>query len=87
MNEHADGDEHYLVEHIRERLARDARTNELEVKVTVAGTKVFLSGFVTTEERRQAVAEVAREAAPGHEVHNQTEIAPLARAEEAEELT
>ena len=77
----------YAVQHVRERLAMDPRTNELEVRVSVAGTKVFLDGAVSSPERREAISEVAHEALPDHDVHNQITVLQPRPAEEAEELT
>ncbi len=64
--------EAYVTEHLREALAKDPRVNELELEVTLAGGKVFVSGTVATEERVAAVGEVLRELAPDREVVNQT---------------
>ena len=76
----------YLVAHVREALARDARVNELHVDVTVAGKRVFLTGEVTTEDRRRAVTDVVRELLPEYEVHNETSVPRLDEPGDAEEL-
>jgi osmotically-inducible protein OsmY len=76
----------YLVAHVREALARDGRTNELHVDVTVAGRRIFLTGEVATGERRAAVADVVREVAPGYEVHNETDVPAVDAPAEPEEL-
>ncbi len=55
---------HYLVQRIREALAHDPRVAEIELQVTVRGNKVFVAGSVPTEDRRQAVADVVKEAGP-----------------------
>lgn len=77
----------YLVQRARERLALDPRTSELEVRVSVAGHKVFLHGSVTTDERRHAITDVVTESLPGYEVHNQMTLLDLTPAGEAEELS
>lgn len=79
----ADG---YLVEHIRTTLARDPRVHELGIQVHVAAGKVVLTGTVATPERRDAVGEVAREVAPGAEVHNAVEVTSCGEAEDVETL-
>jgi hypothetical protein len=54
----------YLVAHIVEALATDARTNTLDVRVNVTGNRVFLIGQVASQQRRQAVEQVVRELLP-----------------------
>lgn len=76
----------YLIEKVRERLATDDRVAELELQVSVAGDRLVVSGTVPTEERRAAVAEVAREAAPDHRVVNETEVLDRGAAPREEEL-
>ncbi len=84
----AGGDEpdHYLTERIREALAQDPRVNELELEVTMAGGKVFVSGTLPSQERKDAVTDVVREVVPDVEVHNQTSVMTPAGDVEDEEL-
>jgi osmotically-inducible protein OsmY len=77
---------HYLVQRIREALAHDPRVSEIELQVTVRGSKVFVAGAVSTEDRRQAVTEVVQEAAPDCEVHNETRASFRPGEVEEEEL-
>jgi osmotically-inducible protein OsmY len=77
----------YVIAHLREAFARDGRVNELNVDVTVAGQRVFLTGEVPTEERRRAVGDVAAEVVPGYEIRNQTTVSDVAGPGEAEELS
>ena len=74
----------YLAEQVRQALILDPRVNELYVQVTVTGRQVFLSGTVATAERREAVAVVAQEILPGHEVHNQTKVGSYPEPDAAE---
>jgi osmotically-inducible protein OsmY len=53
----------------------------------MSGGRVFLHGTVASEEVREALAEVASEAAPGREICNQTSVVVMRPAEEAEELS
>ena len=78
----------YLAEQVRQALIQDPRVNELYVQVTVVGGQVFLRGTVATPERREAIATVARETLPGHEIHNQTKVGayPEPAENEAEHL-
>jgi len=77
---------HYLIERVRHALAHDERTNELDVHVTVAGGKIFVTGTVPTTERCAAITEVARDALPDHEVFNQVTVYELKEPTEAEEI-
>lgn len=78
---------HYLVQRVREALAHDPRVNELEVTVKIYGDRVYLSGQVPTDERRQAITAIAREVLPEHEVHNETSVETLARPTDVERLS
>lgn len=79
--------DHYLVERVRGALADDPRVAELELQVTIAAGKVFVSGTVPTEERRRAVAEVVQGLLPNREVHNETTVVTYDSPPEVEELS
>jgi osmotically-inducible protein OsmY len=64
----------YLVARIHKALATDPRTGELELDISIAGGRVFLSGSVATDERCRAVEEVVREVAPDLEVQNELSV-------------
>jgi osmotically-inducible protein OsmY len=70
--------EPYLVERIREALALDARVNELGIVVTVAGSRVFLTGWVANAERQRGITEVVRESFPGLDVCNDVKVQEVA---------
>lgn len=74
----------YREESLRQALATDPRVMEQELDVSIAGNRVVISGTITTEDRRAAVSDVARERFPDLEVHNRTVVPtlPAARAEE-----
>src|SRR5919198_4208719 len=78
---------HYLVQRVREALAHDPRVNELEIKVKIYGRKVFATGTVPTQERRDAISGVIEDVLPGFTVHNETTVATLPEPSEAEELS
>jgi hypothetical protein len=64
----------YLIGRIQKALATDPRTGELELDVSLAAGRLFLSGAVATSERRLAVEEVVREVAPDREVVNELSV-------------
>jgi osmotically-inducible protein OsmY len=64
----------YVAEHLRIALAEDPRVSELGLDVSVRNGELHVGGTVSTEERRQAVADVAREIAPGATVRNETTV-------------
>ena len=55
---------HYRVGHLRQLLAKDPRTNILDVEVRIVGDRVFLRGNVESDALRAAAAVVVREAIP-----------------------
>ncbi len=67
----------YLVGRLQEALATDARVNALDVKVTVSGGKIHLTGEVGTEERRAALTEVVSSVLPGTPVYNEVTVLGL----------
>ena len=75
---------HYLIQRVREALAHDPRVGELELRVKVVGPKVFVTGSVPTDERRQAVADIVHEVLPDAEVHNETTVTTLGDADQEE---
>ncbi len=66
--------EDYTVQRLRDALAADERVGEMGVQVHLVAGKVFLTGQVATEERRQAVGAVAGEVLPEYEIHNDTVV-------------
>ncbi|MFN2544655.1 MAG: BON domain-containing protein [Actinomycetota bacterium] len=77
---------HYLVQRVREALAHDERVAELEVKVKVYGRRVFLTGDVATQERRDAIDEMLAELLPDHDVVNETRAPSLEEPTQVETL-
>lgn len=64
----------YVAEHVRQAITTDGRTTEQGIDVRVVGGEVYLSGEVTSAERRDAVAEVAAEAAGGRPIRNEVVV-------------
>ncbi|RIT24706.1 BON domain-containing protein [Mycobacteroides abscessus] len=56
------------------RFAQDARTAELGVKVTFDGDTLALDGEVDCSHRRDMLAVVAREYAPGVQIRNMVRV-------------
>jgi osmotically-inducible protein OsmY len=61
----------YLVARVRDAFAHDERVAALDINVRIVGNSAFLTGTVTTPERRDACERVAHEVLPAHEIHNQ----------------
>ncbi len=77
----------YVIERVHRALAEDSRVNALDVEVTLAGGRVFLSGDVATQARKEAISEVVGELLPDHEICNETTVASYAPATEAEDIS
>ena len=72
---HRDGP--HMVAHLRERLAEDPRVNELNIEAGFEDGVLVLRGRVSTNERRQAVEEVAAELLPGTPVRSEVMVVRL----------
>jgi osmotically-inducible protein OsmY len=79
-------DYQYLVGKLQHALAIDRRVNMLDVKVTVRGGTIHLTGEVATEERRRAVAEVVAELLPEAEVRNELTVLEVNYASQPETI-
>jgi predicted nucleotidyltransferase len=76
----------YGVGHLREWLAQDPRTNELDIQIEEAGEKILLRGEVQYDDRRQAVEKVAKECFPRAVIENQIRVQVISHPSEAEEI-
>ncbi|HZD69136.1 MAG TPA: BON domain-containing protein [Actinomycetes bacterium] len=76
----------YSAAHVQDLLARDPRVGELELDVEVSGGTVVITGVVHTQQRRDAVTTVVREALPGMEVDNRLEVADTGAGPAVERL-
>lgn len=77
----------YLVERVRHAITTDGRTTEQGIDVRVVGDDVHLAGTVASTERRDAVGEVATEAAGGRRVHNHVQVDEPADRHTTERIT
>ena len=77
----------YVIERVHRALAEDPRVSALDVDVALAGGRVFLTGDVPTQERKDAISAVVAEVLPDHQVCNETRVAELAPAGDPEDIT
>jgi hypothetical protein len=77
-----DGPAPYLAEHIRDDLLHHPDVGELDIHVVVDGTRVVVTGHVSTNERREAISRVLAEQLPDHDVRNETTVTTYAEASE-----
>jgi hypothetical protein len=54
--------------------------------VEIVAGKVFVTGTVATDERRQAISAIVAEMVPEHELHNDVVVPPMYDAGEVEHL-
>lgn len=71
---HAKGQHAYRVGHLREFLAEDSRTNELDIIIEESGETILLRGEVSHSHRRDALEEIAREHFPDIKIENQVRV-------------
>ncbi|MGZ3709670.1 MAG: nucleotidyltransferase, partial [Bdellovibrionota bacterium] len=76
----------YDIGHLREFLAEDPRTNELDIEIEKSGDTILLRGEVTQPERRESVGAIAAEHFPDCQIENQIRILELREPTEAEEI-
>jgi osmotically-inducible protein OsmY len=76
----------YVAAHVQEALARDPRVNEPELEVQVVNGRVFVTGVVPTNERRDAIEAVVHDVSPDFDVENQTTVARYPEAGEPEHV-
>jgi hypothetical protein len=76
----------YLCEQIRQAVAHDERVGEFDLQVEIVAGKVFVTGTVATDERRQAISAIVAEMIPEHELHNDVVVPPMHDAGEVEHL-
>ena len=74
------GEERHQLAHLRERLAEDPRSNELNIEAAFEAGALVLRGRVATPERREVVAAIAAELLPETRIVN--EVAVIRPAED-----
>jgi len=78
--------DHYAVARLREKLAEDSRTNELDIQIEHSENKILLRGEVMTQERRDSVVRIAQETFPNCQLESQIRISHFAEPVESEEV-
>lgn len=71
---HQASESYYVVPHLRQILAEDPRTNELDVQIEQSGDIILLRGEVPTPERKAAAEQVSREVCPEFKIENQMKV-------------
>ena len=71
---------------LREHLAQDARTNELDIQIECAEGKILLRGEVVSEERKGNIFVLTQELLPGYQVENQIRVPDYPAPDRTEEL-
>ena len=82
---HADEDQ-YVVGKALDALANDPRLGETALNVSVTGEKLFVTGDVATEERRDTITQVLEEQFPDLEIANATSVYDMVETTEEERL-
>lgn len=65
---------HYLKAHIRDALAGDHRTGDVDLKIDIGTDQILLRGEVFSEKQRDAVEEVISHIAPGFHISNRMTV-------------
>ena len=71
---------------LREHLAQDERTNELDIQIECAEGKILLRGEVVSEDRKGAINHLTRELLPGYQVENQIRVPDYPAPDRTEEV-
>ena len=61
-----------VTEETRRALAEDPRLGQLDVCITLRGSRALLTGHVVTRDRQELLAAVVAEHLPGYEIDNAT---------------
>ena len=79
--------DNYRVEHLRDALAHDPATTELDVQISLAGERLVLTGYAGTEAHRQAITDVSRRILPDVEIVNEMDLTEFGAGGEPESLS
>jgi hypothetical protein len=77
----------YRLQHVRNALATDPRVGELELDIELVGERCFVRGFVASEDRRHAIAEVIGELVPDVAVVDETTLMDFPAPDRSELLS
>ena len=76
----------YVIAHLEEALAQDARVAEQGLHVSVEDGCVVVRGTVSTVERKAGIAAVVEAVTPDHPLRNEAEVADYPERPEPEVL-
>lgn len=82
----SDAQNRYQLGHLRERLAQDTSTCELDIRFHQSNDTLFLHGDVATRDRSEAVERIAHEMFPEQRIENRINVTPMSEPTEAEEV-
>lgn len=78
--------ERYLPEHIHEALVADPRVGEQDLQVWADERCIHVEGVVATAARREAIAGVVAELAPGWDVCNDVAVLDVSGGPDVEDI-
>lgn len=78
--------EQYACERLRDALAADPRVSDLSLQVHIVAGNLFVTGQVATQERIDAVSEIAARVLPEFVLHNDLILITLVEAPAVEQL-
>ena len=78
--------ERYLPEHLHEALLADERVGEQDLHVWADGHCLHIAGTVATASRRDAIAAVVAELAPGWDVVNEVDLVHVSEGPDVEDV-
>ncbi|MEQ1876702.1 MAG: nucleotidyltransferase [Bdellovibrionia bacterium] len=76
----------YVKAHIREALARDHRTGDVDIKIDVGDDQILLRGEVFSETQKDAIEEVILQIAPGYAISNRVTVPKFQRPDHTETI-
>ncbi len=76
----------YAVPHLKEALAEDPRTNELDILIDQSNDTILLRGEVPNSERKEAVEQLCREKFPECVIENQIRVLSFPEPSETEDV-
>jgi hypothetical protein len=79
--------EPYVIGRIQKALATDPRIHKQDVKVTICGGIIHLTGEASTEERRRLIELVVRETVPDTEIRNEVAVLEIAAPTHPEKIS
>ncbi|HEX4925211.1 MAG TPA: nucleotidyltransferase [Bdellovibrionales bacterium] len=76
----------YVKGHIKDALAKDQRTGDLDLKIDVGSDQILLRGEVFSEVQKNAAEEICCQVAPGYSISNRITVPHFTRPEGSETI-